>query len=112
MPILINFLLIKLNLPSMLVMMQLSQLAPQVLANSYIKSFLSLIGANLIVTISLYIEVLGLTQASYVLRALVERTCFCGITSNNNGSNNQFDPIPNNENDETSLDSKRIAIAI
>ena len=116
MPILINFLLIKLNLPSMLVMMQLSQLAPQVLANSYIKSFLSLIGANLLVKISLYIEVLGLTQASYVLRALIERTCFCGIISDNNnsnsGSNNQFDPIPNNENDDTSLDTKRIAIAI
>ena len=115
MPVLINFLLIKLNLPSMLVMMQLSQLAPQVLANSYIKSFLSLIGANLIVKLSLYIEVLGLTQASYVLRALIERTCFCGITSDNNnnsGSNNQFDPIPNNENDDNNLDSKRIAIAI
>ena len=115
MPVLINFLLIKLNLPSMLVMMQLAQLAPQVLANSYIKSFLSLIGANLIVIISLYIEVLGLTQASYVLRALIERTCFCGNTgdgNNNSSSNNQFDPIPNNENDETSIDSKRIAIAI
>ena len=124
MPVLFNFLLLKLNLPSMLVMMQLAQLSPQVLANSHIKSFLSLVGANLIVIISLYIEVLGLTQASYVFRALIERTCFCGNagdggnnnsnSNNNNGSssNNQFDPIPNNENYEAILDSKRVAIAI
>jgi hypothetical protein len=104
MPSFFYFLIIQLNLPSMLVMMQLAQLAPQVLANKHLKQFLNLIGSNLLVLIALHIEVLGLTQASYVFRVFIERTCFCNTS-------NQFDPLPETDNDE-SIDNKKIAIAM
>lgn len=105
MPSFFYFVIIQLNLPSMLVMMQLAQLAPQVLANKHIKQFLNLIGGNLLVLIALHIEVLGLTQASYVFRAFIERTCFCSTT-------NEFDPLPETDNDESNIDNKKVAIAI
>jgi len=59
----------------MIVTMQLVQLAPQVLASRLTRTFLALPGAYLLVRVSRLIENLGLTQAAFVMRAIVDSCC-------------------------------------
>ena len=109
-PSVIYFIIVNLNIPSMLVLMQLSQLSPQVLANKHIKQFLNLIGSNLLVLIALQIEIFGLTQASYVLRTFCEKICFL------NNFKQPFAAVPDKDVEESSYDSsgtkKAIVLAI
>lgn len=113
MPSVIYFIVVNLNIPSMLILMQLSQLTPQVLANKYIKKFLSLLGSNVLVLLALQIEIFGLTQAAYVLRSFCEKSCFL------NSFKQPFSPVPDNEDieessaaDHSMVVSKKTAIAI
>ena len=111
MPAFLYFIVVKLNLPSMLVLMQLSQLTPQVLASKHIKQFLSLIGSSVLVLLALQIEIFGFTQAAYVLRALCEKVCFF------NSNKQPFSPLPESDkdietpfNDSNSVGVKKSAI--
>ena len=55
----LSFLLVGLGLPGMLVMMQLAQLAPQVLASRHTKQFFNIPFAALLVGLALLIELFG-----------------------------------------------------
>ena len=69
------FLLVGFGLPGMLVMMQLAQLAPQVLASRHTKQFLDITGGRALVRVALGIELLGITECANAVRLLVERCC-------------------------------------
>lgn len=63
-PPVVKFLLVGFGLPAVLVLLQFSQLAPQLLAESNNDTFLSLPGAFLLVYVALTIEKLGITYVS------------------------------------------------
>ena len=69
------FLLVGFGLPGMLVMMQLAQLAPQVLASRHTKQFLDIPGGRTIVRVALGIELLGITECANAVCLLVEWCC-------------------------------------
>ena len=71
------FLLVGFGLPGMLVMMQVAQLAPQVLASRHTKQFLDIPGGRALVRLALTIELLGITECANAVKLLIERCC-CG----------------------------------
>lgn len=71
----LSFLLVGFGLPGMLVMMQLAQLAPQVLASRHTKQFLDIPGGRGLVALALGIELLGITECANAVKLLVERCC-------------------------------------
>ena len=76
----LSFLLVGFGLPGMLVMMQLAQLAPQVLASRHTQQFLDIPGGQTLVRIALGIELLGITECANAVRLLVEWGCCASST--------------------------------
>jgi uncharacterized protein YqhQ len=71
------FLLVVLNLPGMLLTMQLCQLAPQVLASGQSKKMLRLPLGSLLIRLALAVEKLGITECAFVVIRLIEGAGLC-----------------------------------
>jgi hypothetical protein len=52
-----------------------------VLASRHTKQFLAISGGTFVVLLSLFVELLGITQCAYVIRGAVERICPCNQSS-------------------------------